>query len=429
MPSTAAFPDHLHTVEAGGEDAVPDLVEALIAESIAAGASDLHLRPAGDHIDVLFRLDGVLTPVATLRRDLQPNIVARFKILADLLTYRTDIPQEGRLRRVAGSDSPGRNGPSDLRVATFPTIYGEKVAVRIFDERREVQTLDSLGMPPEVLGPLQAALSKNEGTILLTGPAGSGKTTTLYAALRHLMSGGRERNIVTVEDPVETAIPGLTQTQVQPAAGLTFARCLRSLLRQDPEVIMIGEVRDAETAAIGIEAGLTGHLVLSTVHSGSACGVFTRLLEMGIEPYLLTSSVSGVVAQRLLRRLCGCARPAGRAGPPAPPRAGGTPAPRGAGVSPAPRGTGPYADDLEGAVVLDPVGCEECHGTGYRGRFLIAEWVSIEGEVGKAILGRRATPEIAEVARAAGMRPLRQAALTALRTGLTSVAELVRVMP
>lgn len=407
QPAATSGPlvDRLRTLESRGEDAVPDLVEALLAESISARASDLHLRPADDHIDVLLRLDGVLTPVATLGRTLQPNIVARFKILADLLTYRTDVPQEGRLRR----DAVGDGGPADLRVATFPTIYGEKVAVRLFDDRREVRSLDALGFAPEVIQPLRAVLSRNEGTILLTGPAGSGKTTTLYAALRHLMSGGRERNIVTVEDPVESAIPGLTQTQVQPAAGLTFSRCLRSLLRQDPEVIMIGEIRDAETAAIGIEAGLTGHLVLSTVHSGSACGVFTRLLEMGIEPYLLTSSVLGVVAQRLLRRLCSCARPAGQ--------------------SEVRASLGAYADDCEGATPLVPVGCAACLGSGYRGRFLIAEWVSLEGEVGKAVLARRGTGEIAEAARAAGGRTLREAAVVALRGGRTSAAELVRVMP
>ena len=231
-------------------------------------------------------------------------MVARLKVLAELLTYRVDIPQEGRIQ-----DSHALYG-ADMRVSTFPTIHGEKAVVRLFDAAGRVLDLEQLGLSPDVERHLRTMLRERSGAIFLTGPSGSGKTTTIYACLRHLVrESGGGRHIVTIEDPVEQVIEGVSQSQARPGTEFDFARGLRSLLRQDPEVIMIGEVRDAETASIAIEAALTGHLVFTTLHAGSACGVVGRLLDMGIEPYLLTSGLKGILNQRLVRRRCSVCRP------------------------------------------------------------------------------------------------------------------------
>ncbi len=394
------FQTRLATTAARGAEGVCDLVDEIIKEGLRRGASDIHMEPAGDHVHIRFRLDGVLHPAVAVRTDLASNVVARVKVLADLLTYQTDVPQEGRINR----DKVG--AASDLRVSTFPTVSGEKVVIRLFDPWTKDVSLTDLGYAETVRTELERQLRMPKGMILLTGPAGSGKTTTIYAALRFILKAtGGAKNVVTVEDPVERLLPGVTQTQVHPASGLTFARCLRSLMRQDPEVIVVGEIRDHETADIAIEAGLTGHLVISTIHSGTAAGVFTRLLEMGVEPYLITSSVNFVVAQRLIRKLCEkCKRPVA-----AETRLLGLP------------------PDLLGRA-CEPSGCSACFGTGYLGRAPIVEHLKMSEPIQKGILARVSMENLQHAAVTLGMRTLEESAMDALRRGLSSPPEICRVL-
>jgi type II secretory ATPase GspE/PulE/Tfp pilus assembly ATPase PilB-like protein len=377
----------LNALNAAGPERISRLVDAILADALRRSASDVHFEPTNRALEVRFRLDGVLQPVASLGKELAANVAARLKVMAELLTYRLDIPQEGGVR-----DGPARYG-TDLRVSTFPTIHGEKVVVRVFDPAGQALDLEQLGLAPELLAELTGLLRERTGAILLTGPSGSGKTTTIYACLRHLVrteAGGR--HLVTIEDPVEQAIEGVSQAQARPGTEFDFARGLRSLLRQDPEVIMIGEVRDRDTAATAIEAALTGHLVISTLHAGSACGVVGRLLDMGIEPYLLTSALKGILNQRLLRRRCGaCRQPPGR------------------------RGWG------EG-------GCEQCAGTGYRGRLLLAELLTIDPALRQAIRDKADTAALEAAAGGAGRRTVRAAAAEAVAAGLTTAEEVERVL-
>jgi len=384
------FTKRLESLAAQGTEGVCGLVDEIIHEGLHRSASDIHVEPSGESLLIRYRLDGVLHPAMEVRTDLAMNVVARVKVLADLLTYQTDVPQEGRIDREKVGAS------SDLRVSTFPTVRGEKIVIRLFDPTTQDVRLDELGYPPPV----------REGVILLTGPAGSGKTTTIYAALRYILDAtGGARNIVTVEDPVERMLSGVTQTQVHAATGLTFARCLRSLMRQDPEVIVVGEIRDRETADVTIEAGLTGHLVISTIHSGTAAGVFTRLLEMQVQPHLLTSAMSLVVAQRLVRKLCKQCMTL---------------------VADEPALLGLPSDLLGRAY--EPAGCDACFKTGYVGRTVIVETLSMAEQLRQKILARAATAELERVALDLGMTPLPAAALDAVGNGITSPAEICRVV-
>lgn len=377
----------LEEIARGGEESVPALVACVLEEAVRRGASDVHWEPLSDAVEVRFRVDGVLGTVARVAGRLRENLVARLKVLADLLTYRCDVPQEGRIR--------GERAPAglDLRLSTFPTVFGEKAVVRILDVTRGNLPVDALGLAPEVIAVLRRALlERPQGLVLLTGPSGSGKTTTLYACLRLLAERWQgTKSLVTLEDPVEAWVPGVTQTQIQPAAGMTFAAALRSVLRQDPEILLVGEIRDPETARIATEASLTGHLVLSTVHSGTAMGVFGRLLEMGVEPYLVCSSVSVAVAQRLVRRRCadcgGVARAAGREGAP----------------------------------------CAACFGTGYRGRRVLAEAVEVDEGLRAAVLRKASLREL-EAAAATRTPTLRAAARAAIAAGFTTEEEIGRVL-
>ncbi len=323
------------------------------------------------------------------------NIIARLKVLADLLTYRTDIPQEGRIRRPETD--------IEMRVSTFPTIHGEKAVVRLFGGSGHYQRLDDLGLPGEVLESLGGLLNETSGAILATGPAGSGKTTTMYACLRELVSrsaGGR--SLVSLEDPVEVAVAGVAQSQVNAMAQLDLATGLRFLMRQDPEVILVGEIRDRETAEAAFQASLTGHLLLSTFHAGSAVEAVGRLADMGIEPYVLRSGILAILSQRLARRLCDCARasedPEARLGMPV-------------------------------DSVRLPVGCPACGGTGYRGRFILAEMLTPKrSELGRAILSRTDTAALERLAVEAGMVTRWERAYQAVRAGLTSPAEIRRLL-
>ena len=295
--------------------------------------------------------------------------MARLKVLAELLTYRTDVPQEGRIR--------GAPGEVEMRVSTFPTLFGEKAVVRLFASPGLFLRLDDLGLPAEVSDGLGRLLGETSGAIVLSGPAGSGKTTTIYACLRELAArSSGQRSLATLEDPIEAVVPGVAQAQVNLAAGLTLESGLKSLLRQDPEVIAIGEIRDRATAEIALQAALTGHLILTTFHAGSACEVIGRLLDMGIEPYVVRSGLRAVVAQRLVRRLCSCSTPA------------------------------EHSDQFLGLPVQSarvPRGCELCRGTGYRGRTVLAELLLPEqDELARAILARADVRQLEQVAVAAG---------------------------
>jgi type II secretory ATPase GspE/PulE/Tfp pilus assembly ATPase PilB-like protein len=357
----------------------------------------VHFEPTHRCLEVRYRLDGVLLAAAAVPIDLAPNIVARLKVKAELLTYRMDVPQEGRIQ-----ESVKLHGV-DMRVSTFPTIHGEKAVVRIFDPTGRTLDLEQLGLAEDLHHGLCSMLDHRTGAILLTGPSGSGKTTTIYACLRYLVRrDAGTRQIVTIEDPVEQAIEGISQSQARPGHEFDFARGLRSLLRQDPEVIMIGEVRDSETAAIAIEAALTGHLVISTLHAGSACGVIGRLLEMGIEPYLLTSSLNGILNQRLVRRLCPHCRQ---------------------------HGTGPGSGAEAGFnEPFRAAGCDQCLGTGYRGRILLAELLSMDDTLRRAILEKSDTATLAK-ATASGMHvSLAAAGRRAVADGLTTWEEFERVL-
>lgn len=328
------------------EGGVVKLIDDLIARALAADASDIHFEPTARGIQVRLRVDGVLQDVESLPISLLPNVVTRLKVIAGLLTYRVDIPQEGGLTLDAASGV-------DARVSTFPTIRGERVAVRLLPKEGGVRGLEELGLSEPLVARLVGACADLQGLILVTGPAGSGKTTTLYALLRHLQASMRGVNLMTVEDPVELRLDGVAQIQVSPFGELTYPRALRSLLRQDPQVLLIGEVRDAETAKIAVEAALTGHLILSTMHSGYATDAIVRLLEMGIAPYELTSTLKMVICQRLLRTVC---RVCG-----------------GKGVEDA---------------SCDAPQCSHCLGSGYRGRTACAEYATISPELRDAILAK-----------------------------------------
>ncbi|MCW8133167.1 MAG: type II/IV secretion system protein, partial [Planctomycetota bacterium] len=331
---------------AAGADAVPALADWLLAAAAQKGASDLHLEPREDALLVRWRIDGCLADAGEIKSPLRANLVQRVKVLAALLTYRTDVPQDGR---IAGATIPG---VTDMRVSVYPAVLGEKVVVRFFHgaaaskngSRPDLRIAD-LGLDARDAERLAEYLARPQGLLLLTGPAGSGKTTTLYACLRQIveLDLGR-RQVVTIEDPVERVTAGVTHTELKPAAGLDYPKALRALLRQDPEVIMIGEIRDAETAQVAVQAALTGHLILSTVHAPSAPEVLLRLAHLGVEPYLIASTLGAVIEQRLLRKLCEKCRE---------PRAG--------------HAAEPFAAK----------GCEACAGTGYRGRLLVAELLPV----------------------------------------------------
>jgi len=400
------------------------LVDDVLRRAAAAKASDVHFEPTAGGMLVRFRLDGVLSTVETLPRALADNVVSRLKVLGGLLTYRTDIPQEGRLDR--RPDTPP--AVLDQRLSVFPTIHGQRAVVRLFFDERALTQLDGLGLPDDVAGRLKRFAAGSQGVLLLTGPAGSGKSTTLAALLRHILTQSPGKSVVALEDPVERHIDGVTQVQIAPHGPLTFPTALRSLLRQDPEVLMVGEIRDAETARIVVEAGLTGHLLMSTMHSGTPAGALLRLLEMGIEPYQVTSSVYGVVNQRLVRRLCR--------------RCGGGGRPDG-GLRTADCGLTSAQPDVVASEnpqrpVCDPLaqspcpadegtgagGCEACYGTGFAGRALLAEMVELDGQLRKAILAKADREELEAMLAARGHMSLRQHGLRRVREGVTTAREL-----
>jgi type IV pilus assembly protein PilB len=375
------------------------IIENLLNDAVHAGATDLHLEPDENLVRLRHRVDGVLTQVDTLPRILSPALVSRLKVMAGLDIAEQRLPQEGRITQTLQGRSV------DMRVSSFPTVFGEKVAIRILEKEKLVRPLEQLGLTRRNLVHFQDLLSKSRGIILVTGPTGAGKTTTLYSALNYL--GGREKNIMTVEDPVEYEFSTIRQTQIRPKAGLTFATAIRSLLRQDPDVIMIGEIRDPETAQLAVRAALSGVLVFSTLHTQDTAGAVPRLMDMGVEPYLLASAVVGVVAQRLLRVLCPhCKEPT------------------------------VYDAELLAKVSLtvgDSVtfyrgkGCSKCGNTGYRGRIGAFEILPVDESVHEAIRARSDSRLIKESAVRGGMRTLLDDALSKAVFGQTSLEEVLRI--
>jgi len=423
-------------------------VERLLRAAIEARASDVHIQPTAEALQVRWRLDGVLHPVGTFPRGRLSDVVTRLKVLAGLLTYRTEVPQEGRIRlpsvgfQSGDVSSIGKNAGVDknaavdtgpeMRVSTFPTIFGERAVIRFFPRELRWQRVAELGLPAEAATFLEQCLAHSSGSIIISGPAGSGKTTTAYACLSELATrDGGGRNLVTLEDPVEVVLPGVSQSQIASDAGFDFASGLRSLMRQDPDVILIGEMRDRATveaafnAALtghlvittfhagsemrdratveaAFNAALTGHLVITTFHAGSAVEAITRLNEMGLEPYLVRSALRAVFCQRLLRVLCDCAQPS----------------------------TDPlHRAGLPLERVRTTAGCPQCFHSGYRGRRVLAEWVDADHpDLAPLILHRSDTRALAAAARQAGFPTLWQQAVEAARQGWTSPQEVRRVL-
>ena len=376
------------------------LVHQLVGQAVEQGASDLHLTPDGEELRVRFRVDGVLRDVATVPRRMAAGVISRMKIMAELDIAERRVPQDGRV----GLTVDGHR--VDLRVVSVPTVRGEGIVMRILDKEAVVMDLVELGMGDVELTRFQRAYTQSHGAVLVTGPTGSGKSTTLYAALGTVNTP--EHHIITIEDPVEYQIDGITQIQVNARAGLHFATGLRAIVRADPDVIMVGEIRDRETAQIAIEAALTGHLVLSTLHTNDAATSITRLIEMGIEPFLVSSALDCVVAQRLVRVLCPhCKRRVIL--PMATLREYGYAA----------------AFDVEG---YEPVGCKHCGGQGYRGRTGIYEVMTLSPEIRALALERRSADEILEMAVVQGMRRLKDDGLEKVKHGRTSMAEIARVV-
>jgi type II secretory ATPase GspE/PulE/Tfp pilus assembly ATPase PilB-like protein len=385
----------LESLDATSPTYVIELVDLILGEAAVVSASDIHLLPTATDLEVLYRIDGVLHLAGALPKSFLPNVVARLKLLANMITYRSDIPQEGRIRESYGD--------VEKRVSTFPTHFGEKVVIRMFGGMSQFQRLEDLGLPEEIRRTLSTLLNETSGAILFAGPAGSGKTTTLYTCFRELSIASRGgRSLMTLEDPIEMLVPGEAQAQINHAAGLDLAVGLRSMMRQDPEVIGVGEIRDLATAEVALQASLTGHLLLCTFHAGSAAGVIGRLEEMGIEPYVIISGVRAIVCQRLVRRLCSCAS---------------------------------ATDDPNQLLGLDvsnawvTVGCPQCRGTGYHGRVMLAEiLIPNDRTIRRAIRRHADVVRLEEIALRSGMVRLSERARRAVQAGLTDPAEFRRVL-
>ncbi len=377
------------------------LVNMVLADAVRLGASDIHIEPQRDSLRIRYRVDGLLREVMSVPRSALASVVSRLKIVSGLDIGERRLPQDGRTRIAVDGQLV------DARVSSLPSVHGEKVVVRLLAPADRLQALEDVGLDPDQLADLRRVLQTPQGLVLLTGPTGSGKTSTLYSALQEIHTP--DRNIVTLEDPVEVQIPGLTQVQVHERSGLTFSRGLRAVLRQDPDVVLVGEVRDTETAELAMRASLTGHLVLTTLHTNSALSSITRLVDMGLEPFMVGSALSAVVAQRLVRRPCGaCAVP-------------DQPDPAlllSLGVDPA---------VLESATPRRGTGCVECGQTGYRGRVGIFEVLVVDQELRQVLVSNPTEQAITEAAR--DMPTLFHAALAKAITGETTFEEVLRVSP
>jgi type IV pilus assembly protein PilB len=385
--------------ESADDQPVIKLVNQIIAQAVEQGASDIHMEPDGKELRVRFRIDGVLIETTTIPKRMTSGVISRMKIMSDLDIAERRVPQDGRVGLTIDGHAV------DLRVVTLPSVHGESVVMRILDKSSVVMELEKLGMGESDHDRFSKAFSQAYGAVLVTGPTGSGKSTTLYAALGVINTP--EKNIITIEDPVEYQVGGITQVQVNTKAGLTFASGLRAMMRADPDVIMVGEIRDRETAQIAVEAALTGHLVLSTLHTNDAPGAITRLIEMGTEPFLVSSAIDCVVAQRLARTLCDhCKRPVQ--------------------ISAEVLQTNGF-DVTEGIEAYEPAGCGRCGGSGYKGRLGLYEVMTVTDEIRKLAIERASADQIGAVAERQGMTRLREDGLEKVKQGRTSIAEVARV--
>ncbi|HSC17695.1 MAG TPA: type II secretion system ATPase GspE [Rhizomicrobium sp.] len=376
------------------------LVNGLITRASESRASDIHIEPTDDAVKVRFRVDGALKEIETLPVHLKSALVSRIKVMSGLDIAERRLPQDGRLRIAV------RGHEIDLRVATSPTIHGETVVLRILDRSKLSLDFKALGFDEDVLEDYLHAIRQPHGIVLVTGPTGSGKTTTLYASLATLNSP--DRKILTIEDPIEYRLAGINQTQVKPQIGLTFAAALRSFLRQDPDVMMVGEIRDLETAEVAVQSALTGHTILSTLHTNDAASTVTRLLDMGVEPFLITSTLNAVLAQRLVRRLCPHCREE---------------------YTPSEAALRVWSADLAGRAIerlFRPTGCDACDRTGFRGRLCVTELLPINDEITRLVLSRSEAREIQRVAVTRGMRTMFSDGLAKAQAGLTTIEEVLR---
>ena len=372
-------------------------VDRILARAASAGASDIHLERMPDNLRVRFRVDGTFNDIGYISTAVAPAICARLKVLAGMDIAEHRLPQDGRLTVTIGTRR------LDFRASTFPTIHGEKLVLRMLDQASLRLELTALGMRAPLLDNFREIIRRPEGLILITGPTGSGKTSTLYAALTELVEGGK--NITTIENPVEYEVVGINQGQINEKAGFTFAKGLRAVLRQDPDVIMVGEIRDSETLTTAIEASLTGHLVFATLHTNSSAGTITRLLDMGIEPYFLASGILAIVAQRLVRRICvHCPT-----------------------ELPVPAGVRHLFGDEVPELLMRGAGCEHCRGTGFTGRMGIYEMMRMTESIRELVLARASEPMLVKAARENGMSTLRDQCLARVREGTTTLEEVVRV--
>ena len=370
-------------LEAANDAPIIRMLNALLTQAAKDGASDIHIEPYERSSSVRFRVDGALREVVQPNRALHAALISRLKIMAELDIAEKRLPQDGRISLRIGGRA------IDVRVSTLPSAHGERAVLRLLDKTESRFTLEGLGMSGDVLSSFDRLIRQPHGIVLVTGPTGSGKTTTLYASLGRMDTASM--NVLTVEDPVEYELPGIGQTQVNARIDLTFAKALRSILRQDPDVIMIGEIRDHETAQIAIQASLTGHLVLATVHTNDAVSSVTRLIDMGVEPFLLSSSLLGTLAQRLVRRLC------------------------------------PHCKRQGADGHWHPVGCEHCGMTGYKGRTGVYELMVADAQVQALIHARAPESEVQAAARAAGLRSMREDGERLVQEGVTSLEEVIRV--
>ena len=370
-------------LEASNDAPIIRMLNALLTQAAKDGASDIHIEPYERSSSVRFRVDGTLREVVQPNKALHAALISRLKIMAELDIAERRLPQDGRISLRIGGRAV------DVRVSTLPSAHGERAVLRLLDKSESKFTLEALGMSGDVLRRFDKLVQQPHGIVLVTGPTGSGKTTTLYASLGRVDTAGT--NVLTVEDPVEYELAGIGQTQVNPKIDLTFAKALRAILRQDPDVIMIGEIRDYETAQIAIQASLTGHLVLATVHTNDAPSTVTRMIDMGVEPFLLSSSLIGVLAQRLVRKLC------------------------------------PACKKVDARGRYHPVGCALCSNTGYKGRTGVYELMSVDDSVRSLIHSRAAESQIFVAAEAGGLRSMREDGERLVAEGITSAEEVMRV--
>ncbi len=390
--------DISHLKDLASEAPIIKLVNIIITRAVENRASDIHIEPYEDELKVRYRIDGVLHDVESIPRRLQPALVSRVKIMAKLNIAERRLPQDGKIRlKVLGKDI-------DMRVSTIPVLYGESVVIRLLDRESIFISLENLGFPEDTLNDFNSLIKRAHGIILVTGPTGSGKTTTLYAALDKINTP--DKKIITVEDPVEYQLKGVNQIQVKPQIGLNFANTLRHIVRQDPDIIMIGEIRDLETAEIAIQSALTGHLVFSTLHTNDAPSAITRLIDMGVEGYLLASTIRGVLAQRLVRVICNSCKELDRE----------------------------ITEEERRLLGIDPEvplyrgrGCEECAGTGYRGRTGIFELLLVDEDIRRLITRNVDSSRLKKEAKDRGMRTLIEDGAEKIKRGITTISEVLRV--